>query len=128
MSFLDGSRQLKIAETQTIPVLDSVRPHSRALQPDFISDSSTNSPRIHTPKPSKSGVDKGTEDGQNPYHSQIPPQMTAKCKHPIVKIVAREEDAEFVECQKCGEVFDSAEFSDIAIEEEEALAESPGED
>jgi hypothetical protein len=49
------------------------------------------------------------------------PKMTAKCKHPIVKIVAREEDAEFVECQKCGEVFDSAEFSDIAIEEEEAL-------
>lgn len=54
--------------------------------------------------------------------------MPDKCKHPIVKIVAREEDAEFVECQKCGEVFDSAEFSDIAIEEEEALAESPGED
>jgi hypothetical protein len=54
--------------------------------------------------------------------------MTAKCKHPIVKIVAREEDAEFVECQKCGEVFDSAEFSDIAIEEEEALAEPHGED
>ncbi|MCU1252595.1 MAG: hypothetical protein JWQ49_5624, partial [Edaphobacter sp.] len=27
--------------------------------------------------------------------------MTAKCKHPIVKIVAREEDAEFVECQNC---------------------------
>ena len=56
------------------------------------------------------------------------PQMTAKCKHPIVKIVAREEDAEFVECQKCGEVFDSAEFSDIAIEEEEALAETPAEE
>ena len=73
-------------------------------------------------------VDKGTEDGQNPYHSQIPPQMTAACKHPIVKIVAREEDAEFVECQKCGEVFDSAEFSDIAIEEEEALAEPHSED
>ena len=54
--------------------------------------------------------------------------MTAKCKHPIVKIVAREEDAEFVECQTCGEVFDSAEFSDIAIEEEQALAESPSEE
>ena len=54
--------------------------------------------------------------------------MTVKCKHPIVKIVAREEDAEFVECQKCGEVFDSAEFSDIAIEEEQALAETPGEE
>lgn len=51
--------------------------------------------------------------------------MNAKCKHPMVKIVAREEDAEFVECQTCGEVFDSAEFSDIAIEEEESVAETP---
>jgi hypothetical protein len=58
-----------------------------------------------------------------------PQSMTAICKHPIVKIVAREEDAEFVECQACGEVFDSAEFSDIAIEEEEeATAETPAED
>ncbi len=54
--------------------------------------------------------------------------MNAKCKHPIVKIVAREEDAEFVECQSCGEVFDSAEFIDIAIEEEESLAETPTEE
>ena len=44
--------------------------------------------------------------------------MTATCKHPIVKIVSRDEDAEFVECQTCGEIFDSAEFKDIAIEEE----------
>ena len=50
--------------------------------------------------------------------------MPASCKHPQVRVVAREEDAEFVECQKCGEVFDSAEFSDIAIEEE-TLAETP---
>lgn len=54
--------------------------------------------------------------------------MTAICKHPIVKIVAREEDAEFVECQKCGEVFDSAEYSDIAIEEKSALSEIPSDD
>ena len=54
--------------------------------------------------------------------------MIATCKHPIVKVVAREEDAEFVECQKCGEVFDSAEFSDIAIEEEQALADPSRED
>ncbi|WP_174240939.1 hypothetical protein [Granulicella sp. S190] len=53
--------------------------------------------------------------------------MTTICKHPIVKVVAREEDAEFVECQKCGEVFDSAEYSDIAIEEA-ALAETPSDD
>jgi hypothetical protein len=86
------------------------------------------SPRFSPEKLEEIPVDKGSEDGQNPYHSPIPPHMTAKCKHPIVKIVAREEDAEFVECQKCGEVFDSAEFSDIAIEEEEALAEPHGED
>ena len=43
--------------------------------------------------------------------------MTTICKHPIVKIVSRDEDAEFVECQDCGEIFDSAEFTDIAIEE-----------
>jgi hypothetical protein len=44
--------------------------------------------------------------------------MTNQCKHPIVKIVSRDEDAEFVECQSCGEIFDSTEFSDIAIEEQ----------
>jgi len=43
--------------------------------------------------------------------------VATPCKHPIVKIVAREEDAEFVECQSCGEVFDSAEFEDMAVEE-----------
>jgi Zn ribbon nucleic-acid-binding protein len=48
--------------------------------------------------------------------------MTAPCKHPIVKIVAREDDIEFVECQNCGEVFDSAEYNDMAIEEQAAEA------
>jgi Zn ribbon nucleic-acid-binding protein len=47
--------------------------------------------------------------------------MTAQCKHPIVKIVAREDDIEFVECQACGEVFDSAEYNDMALEEAEDL-------
>jgi hypothetical protein len=44
--------------------------------------------------------------------------MPASCKHPQVRVVAREEDAEFVECQLCGEVFDSAEFPDILSEED----------
>ncbi len=43
------------------------------------------------------------------------------CKHPVVRIVARDEDAEFVECQQCGEVFDSVEFDDMALEEQECL-------
>jgi len=41
----------------------------------------------------------------------------APCKHPRVKIVAREEDSEFVECLECGEVFESSEFKDMDIEE-----------
>ncbi len=43
--------------------------------------------------------------------------MTSMCKHPRVQIVAREEDAEYVECKECGEVFESSEFKDMAIEE-----------
>jgi hypothetical protein len=43
--------------------------------------------------------------------------MDTPCKHPKVRVVAREEDTEFVECQECGEVFDSDEFRDMAIEE-----------
>jgi hypothetical protein len=34
-----------------------------------------------------------------------------------VRVVAREEDAEYVECLECGEVFDSDEFRDMQIEE-----------
>ena len=39
------------------------------------------------------------------------------CRHPRVRVVAREEDVEFVECQECGDVFDSSEFRDMDIEE-----------
>jgi hypothetical protein len=52
--------------------------------------------------------------------------MPASCKHPQVRVVAREEDVEFVECQFCGEVFDSAEFVDILNEEEPSEHESQG--
>ncbi|HEY6447978.1 MAG TPA: hypothetical protein VIY53_16065 [Acidobacteriaceae bacterium] len=34
--------------------------------------------------------------------------------------MAREDDVEFVECLDCGEVFDSNEFRDMAIEETQA--------
>jgi Zn ribbon nucleic-acid-binding protein len=43
--------------------------------------------------------------------------MNTLCKHPKVRVVAREEDVEYVECLECGEVFDSNEFQDMAIEE-----------
>jgi hypothetical protein len=39
------------------------------------------------------------------------------CKHPRVQVVARESDAEFVQCIECGEVFESSEFEDMNIEE-----------
>jgi hypothetical protein len=44
--------------------------------------------------------------------------MPASCKHPQVRIVAREDDLEFFECQVCREVFDSSEFEDIQNEDE----------
>jgi hypothetical protein len=36
-----------------------------------------------------------------------------------VRVVARDEDTEFVECQHCGEVFDAIEYRDMILEEEE---------
>jgi Zn ribbon nucleic-acid-binding protein len=44
--------------------------------------------------------------------------MDTACKHPKVRVVAREEDVEYVECLDCGQVFDSNEFRDMEIEEE----------
>ena len=45
--------------------------------------------------------------------------MASVCKHPKVRIVSRHEDTEFVECLECGEVFDSEEFRDMEIEDED---------
>ena len=47
-----------------------------------------------------------------------------KCEHPRVQIVSRDEDAEFVECLECGEIFDSSEFKDMNIEETKFSTES----
>lgn len=41
----------------------------------------------------------------------------SQCKHPQVQIVSRDEDSEYVECKECGDVFESSEFKDMAIEE-----------
>jgi hypothetical protein len=40
-----------------------------------------------------------------------------ECKHPRVRVVAREEDSEFVECLECGDIFESSEFKDMMIED-----------
>jgi hypothetical protein len=45
--------------------------------------------------------------------------MNQQCKHPRVQVVSRDEDAEFVECLDCREVFESSEFKDMAIEEKQ---------
>jgi|KBSMisStaDraftv2_1062788.scaffolds.fasta_scaffold23201_2 hypothetical protein len=49
--------------------------------------------------------------------------MVTACKHPRVRIVSRHEDTEYVECLECGDVFDSEEFHDMAIEESAAQSE-----
>jgi Zn ribbon nucleic-acid-binding protein len=59
-----------------------------------------------TPSPSSPVPDKRSEMNE--------------CKHPRVQIVAREEDAEFVECVECGEIFEAGEFKDMAIEDSAA--------
>ncbi len=43
--------------------------------------------------------------------------MEQACQHTRVRVVARDEDAEFVECLDCAEVFEASEFKDMAIEE-----------
>jgi hypothetical protein len=53
--------------------------------------------------------------------------MATTCKHPRVRIVSRHEDAEFVECLECGEVFDSEEFNDMEIEETAETDDASGE-
>ena len=55
--------------------------------------------------------------------------MPAPCKHTVVRVVSRDEDAEFVECLACGEIFDSVEYEDMAREEQveaERLAATAG--
>lgn len=49
--------------------------------------------------------------------------MQPVCKHPKVRVVAREDDVEYVECQECGEVFDADEYQEMSQDGEEARAE-----
>jgi hypothetical protein len=45
------------------------------------------------------------------------PNGAGVCKHPRVQIVSREQDAEYVECLECREIFEPSELQDMAIEE-----------
>ena len=40
--------------------------------------------------------------------------MQRVCKHPKVRVVAREDDVEYVECEECGEVFDADEYQEMS--------------
>lgn len=62
----------------------------------------------------------GERPGFMTSKSPSPPQSADNpqpCRHPRVQIVSRDEDAEFVECIECGEIFESSEFRDMSIEE-----------
>jgi hypothetical protein len=63
----------------------------------------------------KSNPDARLEIKNGPRQTSI--TMATVCKHPRVRIVSRHDDVEFVECLECGEVFDSEEFNDMAIED-----------
>jgi hypothetical protein len=51
--------------------------------------------------------------------SQSPQEKASPepCRHPRVQIVSRDEESEYVKCQECGDVFESTELKDMAIEE-----------
>jgi len=72
-----------------------------------------NSPGAARARPTESGIYDSIQFASDPNMSV----HMAACKHPRVKIVARQEDSEFVECIECGEVFESSEFKDMNIEE-----------
>jgi hypothetical protein len=61
----------------------------------------------------------GTSSGfMNSKPPAVPQNVDQQaCKHLRVQIVSRDEDAEFVECKDCGEIFESSEFKDMSIEE-----------
>ena len=54
----------------------------------------------------------------------LPQHSKPTCKHTRVQIVSRDEDSEFVQCVECGDVFESSEFKDMAIEERTFLEEA----
>ena len=39
------------------------------------------------------------------------------CQHKRTQLIAKDDDAQYVECLECGEIFESSEFKDMNIEE-----------
>lgn len=74
--------------------------------------------------PSAREIHPGIMKPTPPSQASTPRKNMHPCKHPRVQIVAREEDEEFVECLECGEIFESSEFKDMAIEDNGQATES----
>ncbi|HZR27934.1 MAG TPA: hypothetical protein VFA71_04075 [Terriglobales bacterium] len=71
-------------------------------------------PRTRT---SASSIPSKSAAGSKAAPAPVPQKRATPCAHPKVQVVSRDEDAEYVECLECREVFDSSEFQDMAIEE-----------
>jgi hypothetical protein len=69
------------------------------------------------PRTSGSSISSKNAAASKPAPAPAPPKRATPCAHPRVQVVSRDQDAEYVECLECREVFDSSEFQDMAIEE-----------
>ena len=57
-----------------------------------------------------------SRQGNTPSNYPQSDAMDKQCLHPRVQVVSRDEDAEYVECMDCREIFESSEFRDMDIE------------
>ncbi len=69
------------------------------------------------PRTSGSSIPSKKAADSKPASAPSPQKRATPCLHPKVQVVSRDEDAEYVECLECREVFESSEFQDMAIEE-----------
>ena len=69
------------------------------------------------PRSSASSAPSRNAAASNPASALVPQKRATPCSHPKVQVVSRDDDAEYVECLECREVFESSEFQDMAIEE-----------
>ena len=81
----------------------------------FLSGLKYRSIRI-SPKASGDALMNFIQPANNTYTYPQSEAMENKCLHSRVQVVSRDEDAEFVECLECREIFESSEFRDMDIE------------
>ena len=83
--------------------------------------SSSSSPGIRRPTLACAGSGVGRARRVRCVAARAPAVVHGDRRLQIDVVVARDEETEFVECQLCGEVFDSIEYRDMILEEEESL-------